>query len=59
MVRNRAIKGIQKELSIGVQFIRSHVDITDPNLTGMRDLIKLREELKDVVTLQLVAFFLK
>ncbi|WP_310199945.1 hypothetical protein [Neobacillus niacini] len=49
MVRNRAIKGIQKELSKGVQFIRSHVDITDPNLTGMRALIKLREELKDVV----------
>ncbi|MBO1914641.1 amidohydrolase family protein, partial [Microvirga sp. 3-52] len=34
MVRERAIKGIQKELSKGVQFIRTHVDITDPNLTG-------------------------
>src|SRR5690625_4363436 len=56
MVRERAIKGIQKELSKGVQFIRTHVDITDPNLTGMKTLIKLREELKDIVTLQLVAF---
>lgn len=56
MVRERAIKGIQKELSKGVQFIRSHVDITDPHLTGMKALLKLREELKDVVTLQLVAF---
>lgn len=56
MVRERAIKGIQKELSHGVQFIRTHVDITDPNLTGMKALIKLHEELKDVVTLQLVAF---
>ncbi|MHA6261400.1 amidohydrolase family protein [Sporosarcina sp. CAU 1771] len=56
MVRERAIQGIQKELSKGVQYIRTHVDITDPNLTGMKALIKLREELKDIVTLQLVAF---
>jgi cytosine deaminase len=56
IVRERAIKGIQKELSHGVQFIRTHVDITDPNLTGMKALIRLRKELKDIVTLQLVAF---
>src|SRR6185437_14634114 len=55
-VRDRAIKGIQKEVSKGVQFIRTHVDITDPNLTGMKALLKLREELKDIVTIQLVAF---
>lgn len=56
MVRERALKGIRKEVSKGVQFIRSHVDTTDPNLTGMKALLKLREELKDIVTLQLVAF---
>lgn len=56
MVRERAMKGIQKEVGKGVQFIRTHVDITDPHLTGMKALIKLREELKDIVTLQLVAF---
>ena len=56
IVRERAIKGIQKELSHGVQFIRTHVDITDPNLTGLKALLKLRAELKDIVTLQIVAF---
>lgn len=56
MIRERAIKGIQKEVNHGVQFIRTHVDITDPNLTGMKALLKLKEELKDIVTLQLVAF---
>lgn len=56
MVRERAIKGIQKELSHGVQFIRSHVDITNPDLTGLKALLKLREELKEIVTLQIVAF---
>lgn len=55
-VRESALKGIQKEVSHGVQYIRTHVDVTDPNLTGMKALLKLREELKDIVTLQLVAF---
>lgn len=55
-VRESALKGIQKEVNHGVQYIRTHVDVTDPNLTGMKALIKLREELKDIVTLQLVAF---
>lgn len=56
LVRERAINGIKKELNHGVQFIRTHVDITDPNLTGLKALLKLREELKDIVTLQIVAF---
>lgn len=43
-------------MSHGVQFIRIHVDITDPKLTGMKALLNLREKLKDIVTLQLVAF---
>ena len=56
MVRESALEGIHKEVSHGVQYIRTHVDVTDPDLTGMKALIKLREELKDIVTLQLVAF---
>ena len=40
----------------GVQFIRTHVDTTDPDLTAMRALIKLREELKDIAEIQIVAF---
>ena len=55
-VRERALEGIRKEVGYGVQYIRTHVDVTDPDLTGMKALIKLREELKDIVTLQLVAF---
>lgn len=56
MVRERALQGIKKELNHGVQYIRTHVDVTDPNLTGMKALLKLRDELKDTVTLQIVAF---
>ncbi|PTJ79140.1 amidohydrolase family protein [Staphylococcus kloosii] len=56
VVRERALAGIRKEMNKGVQFIRTHVDITDPNLTGMKAMLKLRDELKNYVTIQLVAF---
>ena len=47
-VKNRARKAISWQVANGIQFIRTHVDTTDPELT--------REELKDYVTLQIVAF---
>lgn len=55
-VKGRARRGIAKELRHGVQFIRTHADVTDPKLTSLRALLELREELRDVVTLQVVAF---
>lgn len=55
-VKERALKGIKEQMSYGTQYIRTHVDVTDPNMTGMKALLELREELKDKVTLQLVSF---
>lgn len=40
----------------GIQHVRSHVDVTDPHLIAARALLELREELKDQIDLQLVAF---
>ena len=40
----------------GVLHVRSHVDTTDPSLTALDALIELRERVRDVVNLQLVAF---
>lgn len=40
----------------GVLHIRSHVDVTDPQLVALDALLELRERVRDVVTLQLVAF---
>ena len=34
--RERALKGIQEEVSKGVQFIRTHIDVDDPKLTGLK-----------------------
>jgi cytosine deaminase len=40
----------------GVLHVRSHVDVTDPSLTALRALVELREQVRGVVDLQLVAF---
>lgn len=55
-VKARARKAIKMEIANGIQFIRSHVDVTDPSLTALKALLELREELKDVITIQIVAF---
>ena len=55
-VKTRVNKVIRKQASNGIQFVRTHVDTTDPNLTAMEALIELREELKDSVEIQIVAF---
>lgn len=54
--RERALKGIEEEVSKGVQFIRTHVDVTDPTLTGLKAMLEVREQLADNVTIQIVAF---
>jgi cytosine deaminase len=54
--RARALRGIQEEVSHGVQYIRTHIDVTDPKLIGLKVMLELREELKENVTIQIVAF---
>ncbi len=55
-VKRRALQEIQWEVAQGTLHIRSHVDICDPNLTALRALLELREEVRDICDLQLVAF---
>ena len=55
-IKARAIKAVRMEVSHGVQYIRTHADVTDPNLTALKALLELREELKDIVTIQIVSF---
>lgn len=55
-VKRRAGQAIRWMLAHGVTHIRTHVDICDPNLTALRALIEVREEWREAVTLQIVAF---
>ncbi|WOD08002.1 cytosine deaminase [Marinomonas sp. GJ51-6] len=55
-IRQRALSTIELLVQNGVQAIRTHADTTDPTLVGVRTLCALRDELKDKIDLQVVAF---
>jgi cytosine/creatinine deaminase len=55
-VVGRVMQLLRWQVANGVLFVRSHVDVTDPSLTALRALVEVREQVKDVLTLQLVAF---
>lgn len=51
-IKKRAYKGILTEMRNGVQYIRTHVDVTDPEFTAFQAML----EVKDKVDIQLIAF---
>jgi len=55
-VKRLALKGIKDEVSQGVQHIRTHIDVTDPNFTALKAMLEMKEELKDIVEIQIVSF---
>jgi cytosine/creatinine deaminase len=55
-VLSRTRRILRWQLANGVQHVRSHVDVCDPDLRALRALVELREEARGLVDLQLVAF---
>jgi cytosine/creatinine deaminase len=55
-VKQRAIATLQQQASQGVLFVRSHADVSEPQLIALQALLEVREEVKDWITLQVVAF---
>jgi cytosine deaminase len=55
-VKRRAREAITWEVAQGTGLIRSHVDVCDPQLVALQALLELREELRDLVELELIAF---
>lgn len=56
VIKERAKTAIYKQITSGIQYIRTHVDVSDPNFTAFKAMLELKEELKDIVTIQLIAF---
>ena len=52
----RALKYCDLATSMGIGAIRSHVDTCDDELKGVQALLEVREQVKDYLDLQLVAF---
>jgi len=55
-VKNRAKETLKQQASQGVLFVRSHADVSEPSLTALQGLLEVREEVKDWINLQVVAF---
>ncbi len=55
-VYDRAKAYCEHAFSMGIQAIRSHVDVCDPQLRGAQALVQLKNDLSDTIDIQLVAF---
>ncbi|ADU63108.1 MAG: amidohydrolase family protein [Pseudodesulfovibrio sp.] len=55
-LKARAMKLLSWSVARGNLAIRTHVDTTDPSLMAVDVLLEVRDEMKDVVDIQLVAF---
>ena len=47
---------LKQQAAQGVLFVRSHADISEVSLTALQALLEVQEEVKDWITLQIVAF---
>lgn len=55
-VVRRATTLLKWQAAQGVLHVRSHVDVTDPTMTGLKALLTVKEAVKDWVDVQIVAF---
>ncbi|MFC4321829.1 cytosine deaminase [Litchfieldia salsa] len=55
-VKTRAKTALKWQIAQGIQHVRTHVDVTDPDLTALKALLEVKEEMSRFVNLQLVAF---
>ncbi|TBV00383.1 cytosine deaminase [Phytopseudomonas dryadis] len=54
--KTRAKKTIDMLVDHGIQHVRTHVDVTDPTLAALRAMVEVREETRQLIDLQIVAF---
>ncbi|MCL7930682.1 cytosine deaminase [Halomonas llamarensis] len=55
-IKGRALATLELLVSNGVQHVRTHADVSDPSLIGLKTLCELRDELSDKLQIQVVAF---
>ena len=54
--KTRTRKTLQALAAHGIQHVRTHVDVTDPQLTALKAMLEVREESRHLVDMQIVAF---
>lgn len=55
-VKSRAWKTLKWQIANGVQYVRTHVDVSDPTLTALKAMLEVKKEIAPWADLQIVAF---
>ncbi|MBA1222702.1 cytosine deaminase [Pseudomonas fulva] len=55
-IKTRAKTTLNMLVDHGIQHVRTHVDVTEPGLVALKAMVEVRDEVRDHVDLQIVAF---
>lgn len=55
-VKTRAKKALKWQIAQGIQYVRTHVDVTDPKLVALKAMLEVKDEMAPWIDLQIVAF---
>ncbi|MEZ7212029.1 cytosine deaminase [Pantoea ananatis] len=55
-VKRRAMQTLKWQIANGIQFVRTHVDVSDPTLTALKTMLELKAEMAPWIDIQIVAF---
>ncbi|UIN00996.1 cytosine deaminase [Yersinia ruckeri] len=55
-VKQRAWQTLKWQIANGIQYIRTHVDVSDPSLTALKAMLEVKQEVSPWVEMQIVAF---
>lgn len=55
-VKDRAKTVLKWQIAQGIQHVRTHIDVTDPELTALKAMLEVKEEIAPYIDLQIVAF---
>ncbi len=55
-VKQRSIETLKLQAQQGVLWVRTHADVSEANLIALQGLLEVREQVKDWITVQVVAF---
>ena len=55
-VKARAMQTLKWQIANGIQYVRTHVDVSDPTLTALKAMLEVKQEVAPWVDMQIVAF---
>ena len=55
-VKQRAWQTLKWQIANGIQYVRTHVDVSDPTLTALKAMLEVKQEATPWIEVQIVAF---